>query len=453
MKKVQHSAKFDWLIKNYFSDPKRRLKLKDGEILMRKGHNNSRLYLVRSGKLKSFMEDEEGSWEDSLIIEPNNFAGVFSFFSKTFISIATVKAVTDCEVAYIDNSQQFIPSEDALCIEKQFMPVAVTELMKRQQSLQEVTKEKERALKKLMENEKLALLGQMAAGIAHELNNAVSVLARNSNWLVEQLNQRWQDPKEAVIFESGLLNGRILSSGEVRKRKKELQKNLGLSDQNAALLAQTGLSDKQLTKLSTKLQKEAPNMYEIWEIGATFNDMLIAAEQSTHVVKSIKTLGAQSRLRQPGLDINESINNAMALLRHKLKIITVNVELNPLPPITGNLGEFVQVWTNLIKNACESMCHLENYEHELTIKTKIINDQIQIIIQDNGPGIPKKILPNIFQPNVTTKISGLSFGLGVGLTIVQRIITEYNGTIDVKSSDKGAKFIIQIPVGGNYDQA
>ncbi|MGD9900147.1 MAG: ATP-binding protein [Calditrichaceae bacterium] len=448
MKTVEQIAEFDWLIRTYFSEPSRRIRLKKGEILMEQDKLNNRLYLVRSGTLSSYVREADGTKEEIFTAGKNAFVGAYSFFSKSFKSLATVEALTDCELAYIDKNQDPVPKEGTQCLEKQFMPVAVVDLMKRQQRVLEVSREREQALKKLVDNEKYASLGQMAAGIAHELNNSISVIARNSNWLVEQINQRWKDEKEAAIFESGFLRGRFLSSSDVRLRKKELLSNFKLSDDSASLLAQTGITDHQLPSFTKEPDKDARKIYELWEMGAAWNDMIVAAEQSTHVVKSIKDLGAKSTVRNPNLDLNESIKDTLALLRHKLKMITLNLELNDLPPITGNMGEFVQIWTNIIRNACEAMFASEKTDHELTVISRHEKSNISVSIRDNGPGIPKDILPNIFQPNVTTKISGLSFGLGLGLTIVQRIINEYNGTVSVKSSEKGTTFLITIPVGG-----
>lgn len=332
------------------------------------------------------------------------------------------------------------------------MPIVVADLMRRQNSMVALNQEREQALTKLIETEKMASLGQLAAGIAHELNNAIAVLARNTQWLVEKYNAAFKDEKTAAIFEAGLMRGRYFSSREVRNRTKELMEKFNLNKEKASILAQTGLDDALFKSYQASLESEAGNIYNAWELGATFNDMLIASEQSTHVVKSIRALGAKQTIRQAGLEINESIKNALALLRSKLKSVQLNLDLNPLPKITGNLGEFVQVWVNLINNACEAMCHLLNHQPVLTIKSETVDQKIVIRVQDNGLGIPKKLLPTIFQPNVTTKVSGLSFGLGLGLTIVQRIINEYHGIIEVDSSRSGTTFIVKIPVGGENEK-
>jgi hypothetical protein len=174
--------------------------------------------------------------------------------------------------------------------------------------------------------------------------------------------------------------------------------------------------------------------------------MMVAAKQSAHVVQSIKLFGTQSSERSPGLNLNESIENALALLRHKVKNMNVHVNLDPLPPIIASMGELVQVWINIINNACEAVSPEDG---KLDISSTATPEHITVSIRDNGPGIPDAIINRIFQPNVTTKKSGLSFGLGMGLPTVKRIVSSYQGTVDVSSSPSGTTFTVIIPLGGN----
>jgi signal transduction histidine kinase len=447
------NSHFNWLVETYFSDPGRFLQLKPHDILIRQNYYNNRLYLVRYGEFQGYVQTETGLQKDTLRAGPDNFIGVHSFFSKSYKSMSTVEAITDCEVVFIDRNQQVVPTDFSNSLEQQFMPIVVADLMRRQNKMIEINQEREHALTKLIDTEKMASLGQLAAGIAHELNNAISVLARNTQWLVEKFNNQPKDQKSAAIFETGLIRGRVVSSREARQRSKELMEKYSMQRETAALLAETGLDDLLLKSYGKNLIDEAQAIHDTWELGATFNDMLIASEQSTHVVKSIRSLGAKQTTRQPGLNINESINNAFALLRSKLHSVQTHVDLKPLPDINANMGEFVQVWVNLINNACEAMCHLVNHQPILTVTSEHADNYLVVKVSDNGLGIPKKLQPTIFQPNVTTKVNGLSFGLGLGLTIVQRIINEYNGTIEVESSRSGTTFLVKIPVGGKDEKA
>lgn len=443
---MEQSAHFEWLVQQYFSAPERLVSLQPGEILMHEGSFNDRLYLICEGDTVGYVKTPEREREEIFTAGKNTFLGVYSFFSKTFKSILTIEAISPCKMAYIDRAHPPVPHSVLKSLEEQFMPLVVTDLMNRQKRVQELTEEKHKALNLIIESEKFTSLGQMAAGIAHELNNAISVLSRNTNWLAEMVSEQWQDNLSASMFEAGLLNGRFLSSRDVRRRKKELKAGFRLSDASAEMLAQTGLSDSQVRTLSPDPDGDAEHIYRIWEMGATFRDMMVAAEQSAHVVQSVKLFGARGSVKDDDIDIIESIENALTLLRHKLKTLTVNLDLHPLPLVRANMGELVQVWTNLLNNACEAVNPEEGI---IGITTQAGPADIRIQISDNGSGIPEALIEKVFQPNVTTKVSGLSFGLGLGLPTVKRIIAQYKGTIDVESSPGGTRFNISLPYGGD----
>ena len=108
---------------------------------MRKGDYNQRLYFVRSGRLKGLVENTDGSLEEVMRIGEDQLIGVYSFFSKTFASLSTIKAVTDCELAYIDKHTPCLDPDSS--IEKEFMPMAVMDLNKRQKRMLEISYEKQ----------------------------------------------------------------------------------------------------------------------------------------------------------------------------------------------------------------------------------------------------------------------------------------------------------------------
>ncbi len=107
----------------------------------------------------------------------------------------------------------------------------------------------------------------------------------------------------------------------------------------------------------------------------------------------------------------------------------------------------------MIKSLGESMQNADTPHPELVIAGARETGGVHISVQDNGPGIEPELLPRIFRPNVTTKTNGLSFGLGLGLTIVERLITSYRGSISVKSSPSHTVFSVHLPEGSDDEQA
>jgi len=191
-------------------------------------------------------------------------------------------------------------------------------------------------------------------------------------------------------------------------------------------------------------------MHERWEIGATFRDMAAAADLATHVVRSVKAMASQGSSRKPGVDVNETVREALALLQSPLRKVRVDLDLGPLPPITAGRSELVQVWTNLVMNAAESLASSGRDNGRITIESRATAIGVEVSVRDDGPGIPAANMPRLFQPDFTTKERGLDFGLGLGLPIVERIVHSYGGAVRVKSRPGDTVFSIQLPSRGEH---
>lgn len=218
----------NWLIENYFSSKDRSLTIKKGDCLFNKGDYNDHLYLVKSGQLNGYVDNPDGSRYARFEAGKNKFVGIVSFFSRTYIARANVIAQEDSEVTWITKDVDLIEKDGCDSLFDQFMPVVVTDLAYRQQREQQFFLEKEAAMKQLLHSEKMASLGQMAAALAHELNNAIAVLERNTQWMRENITELLQKryPQEYPFFQYGNENGRQLSSSEVRARTGKLGKSL-----------------------------------------------------------------------------------------------------------------------------------------------------------------------------------------------------------------------------------
>ncbi len=437
-----------WLIGTYFSDPSRQLSLAENEILLEQGQENDRLYLVKEGTLSGYGIRQQGDRYELFMAGKKMFVGVYSFFSGTYISSATVITTEPCRVAYIDQHQQAVSYRGIDSLFEQFMPVVVDNLLQRMRREQELALEKEMALKKLVETEKLASLGQMAAGIAHELNNAISILDRNTQWLQGRLAQSVKEhhPLCYDMFKRGLEQGRRLSSSETRARADDLGAALQIDANQARRLAETGLSLKNIKDLLSRETLPLQRITTYWELGATLKDMNVAAQMASHVVRSVKALAVQQGGKESLLQVNETLQEALILLTSPLRGIEVNLHLADLPPISATRGELVQVWTNLIRNGVEALRQPGQGPKIITIESRKRGHSIEVDIIDTGPGIKKEVLPRIMQPNFTTKEKGLDFGLGLGLTIVARLISKYHGDIQVASRPGKTRFRVILPL-------
>ncbi len=444
------TANFQWLKDTYFSNPSRILKLQKGDVLLSEGERNERLFLVVSGSLRGTTKDDRGNPFEILKARKNAFVGGPSYFSKSYISLSTVVAEEESEIAYIDASQQAVFDGRTDSLAEQFLPHMMVELIHRQRRVHRIALANEKALRALIRSEKMVSMGKIAAWIAHELNNAVAVLKRNCDWLGPNLAEMYKrDPNAPYsFFEKGWQEGRRLSSREARQRSKELKTKYHIGDVESQRLAHTGMDDAQLQDYQSQLSNRAAEYAHYWEIGATLNDMKAAGEHAIHVVKSVRELGAQHSDRAPGLFIDDCVREAVTLLASPLRKVNVEHQLGAPKPIVGNKGEVVQILINLLQNACDSLFSAKTPAPSLRIVTHDGDKDVSLTIIDNGPGIPPDILPHIFEPHLTTKSDNQTSGLGLGLMIVERIIDSYGGKINVESAPGETTFVLKIPRGG-----
>jgi len=434
----------DELVRRYFADPSRTVRLAAGDVLMRQGETNTRLYLVRQGLVTGTAMNGDGLRE-VMRAGPGDLVGVHSFFSGSSRTAQTMTALEPTTLAYVDRAVPIEPGAPSL--ERALMPLIVAELLRRQQAVIELAERERETRERLERLERVSALGQLAAGVAHELNNALAVLARGTSWLADAV-QRRIDQCEAGrhrAFDAGLSRGRV-ASAEVRHRARQIERAFQLPEPIARKLAETGLSDGQLQSFSP-LAEKADEVFELWELGATIHDMRLAAEQAEHVIRSMRELAGAPHQAAGPVDVNETIGIALKILRTPLESIDVKANLAALPLLRGSRGAFVQVWTNLIKNACEAMLSLRDpaRPRALLITSRADDTHVTVTIEDTGPGIPGAVLGRIFDPNFTTKKTGLSFGLGLGLAIVQRLVSEHGGDVAASNTGHGARFTVRLP--------
>ncbi len=439
----------DWLKRIYFSDPDKRIALSSGEKLLMPGQQNDRLFFVLKGMLVGYIEDELEDRFEIFRSGENKLVGAYSFFSKTHKSYATVVAEGETIIAFIANEDLQRDDVSYGDFAERILPVVVEEIYMRQLLAIRMSMDRQNTIRKLNQAEKLAALGQMAAGLAHELNNAIGVIEKKSEWLVKRISEyvREKDTKGLYpYFEKGLHQGQQLSSAEVRQRKNELEKRYRLPANQAKAVAKIGLSNQEIDRYTSDLNHYLQRINYYYETGLAIHDMLIAAHHASEVVRSVQQLGTDTRVHLKEIDLNKTIKDALSILDDLNHKVEIQQHLQPIPTVIAHANDWTEVWVNIIKNAIEALAGSHTEEPVIKISTYFQDQHIWVAIEDNGPGIPQSLKQKIFQPNVTTKIDGLTFGLGLGLSIVQRIVQSYNGDIVVDSQKGRTVFTVKIPV-------
>jgi signal transduction histidine kinase len=280
-----------------------------------------------------------------------------------------------------------------------------TELNSQKDELLKTLQDLRQAQSQLVQSEKMASLGQLVAGIAHEINNPVNFISAGVDSLVANL----EDIRQVLdIYHK-------VTADNVVKKLKEIQ------------------------EIKEKVKyKEA-----IREISKLIGSIKNGTKRTTEIVRGLLTF---SRLDEDILktaDIHEGLDSTLMLLHNRYKgRIEIIKNYGKLPPFECYPGQLNQVFMNILSNAVDSI----EDRGTITISTAISgNEFIRISIKDTGHGIPQKIMEKIFDPFYTTKDVGK--GTGLGLSISQTIVEKHRGRIEVKSEGgKGSEFIILLPL-------
>jgi signal transduction histidine kinase len=265
-------------------------------------------------------------------------------------------------------------------------------IRKAHQELQKTHEELRQTQRRLVQSEKMASLGNLAAGVAHEINTPIGAV-----------NSAADTSKRAIA--------RVIQS---------IEESQSLEDLN---------TDQ---KFRDSLNFIKGN-----------NDLITLA--SERIVKIVKSLGSFARLDEADLkdvDIHEGIDSTLTLLHHTTKErIAIIREYGYIPKISCRPSQLNQVFMNLLKNATESI----KDKGTIHIKTSVEENKVIIRISDDGLGIKKENLNRVFDPGFTTK--GVGVGTGLGLSISYNIIHDHSGEIEVESEEgKGSTFSILLPI-------
>ena len=317
-----------------------------------------------------------------------------------------------------------------------------------QQQLASRAVEKEHMADQLQRAENATTLAQLTAGVAHELNNAVGVLARRTDFVATAL---WDfleqtDKNKALLFSFGIEDTNYIPARDLRTAARHYEKVLGMSQEAAKVLAHLFPDKNDAEVLAPQFVEKVQQYYYFWETGHDLRDMKVAAKQATGIVRAVKLLGGGNSMREPGCDVVQSVRDALMILHNKIKRINVELDLKETPTITADTTELVQIWVNFIKNAWDAMTEANTPEPTIRVSTAATPDAVVVSISNNGPPIAAEHIDNIWKANFSTKKLGADSGLGLGLSIVRRIIDSNNALVDVRSDAQATTFTVRLPL-------
>jgi signal transduction histidine kinase len=334
----------------------------------------------------------------------------------------------------------------------------------RTQALSEAMTQLQTAQVEMIQSEKMAALGQLVAGIAHEINTPLGAIQASINNITSALEQSLKElppllqtlsTERLTDFFTLLAWSRkpqaILSSREERQLKRTLKQTLqnhGLANaENLAItLSQMGIQDELDAILPLLKDPDAPSIldtaYHLSSVQNNSQNIRLAVERASRIVYALKSYVRQDSSGIPVIaSVTEDIDLVLTLYQNQIKRgIEVTRTYQDVPPIVCYPEELSQVWSNLISNAIQAM----DYKGELTIAVFQQDQQVVVEVSDRGSGIPESIKAKIFQPFFTTKPAGE--GSGLGLSIVHKIVEKHYGNIKVESQVGQTTFKVSLPL-------
>ncbi|MDO5534049.1 MAG: ATP-binding protein [Propionibacteriaceae bacterium] len=443
--------------------PRPRIHLPAGVRISREDLDMDQLYIVVSGRVSLTVKSPTAGTVTLNHTSTGPIIGLLALTDRRG-SMVTARTTTPCEIVQLTVEQL----DHALATNTRVGAVlatlsfrALSARLRRAQSdrvkktelakkLQSALTELRQARADLVAQARMATLGELAAGIAHELNNPVAALLRSAEHLAADLPALLgSDPVTHGVLDQARA-GTPLDARAERAARRAIA-GVVKDPVLARRLVAVGVTDpKQARKLVKGRDASALERLELAAgIGASLQALEVAASHIGTLVDGLRqharpdgTQGAQ----HDRVDVQETVHSALLLLGHRLADLTVTVESTPdLPPVLGASADLVQVWTNLVTNAADAL----GDAGAIAVFLDTVDDRgatwVRVRVIDDGPGVPEDVQPHVFEPRFTTKHGVVRFGLGLGLGIAHTIVHDHSGTIGLESRPGQTVFEVRLP--------
>jgi signal transduction histidine kinase len=434
----------------WFLSQSQEMHIKAGETYVRQGDPADSMFVILEGQFQ--WRGEFGGETIVLAGKPGDVTGVLPFSRMKQFTV-TGRAITDGRVLKFPTS--LFPD----LIQK--MPELTTRLVGLMSDrIREATRIEQ-------QRDRLASLGKLSAGLAHELNNPASAATRATSQLRDILKkiknaslelgrrdltstQKAEIEKlETSFTRQDIVPPDALTIGDLEDQIDSLLRSHGQNDlwQLAAALARRNIRPEVLESLFANLDADTARAALVRiaasvEVASLLHEIESSTSRISDLVRAIKEYTYMDQAAVQSVDVVKSLETTLTILNHKLKHgVAVQRDYQKVPLLVNSFGsELNQVWTNIIDNAIDAM----GGKGELRVRTYRDDGCVVVEIGDNGPGISPEVEPHIFEPFFTTKRVGE--GTGLGLDTVQRIVKKHRGNIQVKSKPGDTRFEVWLPV-------
>ncbi len=435
---------------DWFVSQSEELPFKAGQTYFRQSDTADAMFVILEGQLQ--LRGELGGEPTVFTLGPGDVTGLLPF-SRMKQFVLNARAITEVRVI------RFPASHFPELIQK--MPELTRRLVGLMSDrIRETTRTEQ-------QRDRLASLGKLSAGLAHELNNPASAAKRAASQLRDALKrfkkanhelgsrdltsaQKTEiDKLEASFVQSEQIPPDALAISDLEDQIDSLLRSHGQNDlwQMAADLARMNVKPEALETLFAMLDPDTARAALVsiaasLEVATLLNEIESGTSRISELVRAIKEYTFMDQAPLQNVDIVKSLENTLTILNHKLKHgVAVKRDYEQTPLLVNSFGsELNQVWTNIIDNAIDAM----GGQGELQIRAYRDDGNVVVEIKDNGPGISPEVRPHIFEPFFTTK--GVGDGTGLGLDTTQRIVKKHRGNIQVTSKPGDTRFQVWLPI-------
>jgi signal transduction histidine kinase len=434
----------------WFISQSQELSLNAGDTYARQGEPADAMFVILEGQLQG--RGELGGETMTFTLNPGDVTGVLPFSRMKRFTVSG-RAETDSR---------------ALRFPALLFPDLVQKMPELTKRLVGLMSDRIRETTRMeQQRDRLASLGKLSAGLAHELNNPAAAAKR----AIAQLRDVLKRIKEAshelgrrdltaaqeteiLSLESSLIQRDqpppdALTISDMEDQIDSLLRSHGQNDlwQLAADLARKSVKPGELESLFVTLDPDTARAALVrisaaLEVANLLNEIESSTSRISDLVRAIKEYTYMDQAPVQNVDIVKSLETTLTIMNYKLKKgVVVQRDYQPIPFLVNSFGsELNQVWTNIIDNAIDAM----GGKGELRVRTYREDSCVVVEIGDNGPGISPEVKAHIFEPFFTTK--GVGEGTGLGLDTVQRIVKKHRGNIQVNSKPGDTRFQVRLPL-------
>ncbi len=410
---------------------------------------------IMVGIAESFLDNVEGMEGE---LPPETITKLSTFISKL------VRLCDDYKYFYVRLQEYSSTLEQKVSERTKELEQQNIKLNEVNQKLAATLNELKQSQNRLIQSEKMAALGQLIAGIAHEINTPLGVIRGASNNISSSLNEilfnlpkLFQNLSDEMLesffalLQQAVKYKQQLSAREARKNRRiltaQLKENrIESADKFASALVDIGLYKDIEPFLPLLREPDAPKIlqlaYRLSGLGKNSRNIFLSVERASKIVFALKKfVHFDYAGEKVASDITDGIETVLTLYYNQVKgSVDVIRNYKKIPAVMCYPDELNQVWTNLIHNALQAM----NYKGRLEIQICLQGDNAEVSVTDNGPGIFEEVQERIFEPFFTTKARGE--GSGLGLDISKKIVEKHQGEIQFDSRPGKTVFRVLLPL-------